>query len=159
MVDEVVDPVVGVERLEHVRAHEFGEVAHGLHRHRLPEQLHRLGVINTQSSAELLGIGRERVVDHRAGVAQAAAKFLHSGTEVAEVDRDRQIGICHHEHLLHCFAGFPVPEHLRDRHRVPERGVGEHGEQHTVGTLVAETHRLGGSQLIGPLGLEVTEYV
>ena len=51
-----------LEGLEHMAAHEVGQVAHRLHGDRLVEQLQRLIVFNAEASTEPRRIGRKTVV-------------------------------------------------------------------------------------------------
>lgn len=48
-------------KVEHVVAHEVGEVADRLHRHGLVEELERLLVVDAEAAAEPGGVGREAV--------------------------------------------------------------------------------------------------
>ena len=59
--DHVLDAVLDRERLQHVGANEVGQVADGLHRHGLVEQVERLLAVDAEAAAEGSAIGRERV--------------------------------------------------------------------------------------------------
>ncbi len=50
--DQGLDAAAHIKRLQHVAAHEVGEVAHRLHRDRLVEQLQRLLVLDAKAATE-----------------------------------------------------------------------------------------------------------
>jgi hypothetical protein len=76
--DQRLDAAAHVEGLQHVAAHEVGEVAHRLHRHRLVEQLQRLLVLDAEAAAEPGAIGREAVEQLAARTAQLLAQAVMS---------------------------------------------------------------------------------
>ena len=90
VLDDPPDLVGGLDAFKHVVAHELVEVAHRLHRHRLPEQFHRLLGADPQQPAHLPGVLREGVEDVGATCAQALAQRDQIRAEVGEVGLDRQ---------------------------------------------------------------------
>src|SRR5919109_165137 len=63
MRDHMIDAFLDRERLEHVAAHEVGEIADRLHRHGLQKEFERLFALDAKAAAERSAIGREAVVD------------------------------------------------------------------------------------------------
>jgi len=59
--DQRLDAAGDVEGLQHVAAHEVGEVAHRFHRYRLVEQLQRLLVFDTEASPKPRPVRRKAV--------------------------------------------------------------------------------------------------
>ncbi len=141
MRDEPVRPAVGVERLEHVLAHELAEVTHRLHRHRLVEQVHGLLRRDAEQAAEVAPVVGEVVAHLRAGLAQATAQRRDVAAEAREVLGDRQRTVRRDEEAVRLARlARGEPEHLRERDLLVEPAVGEPPQHHRVRAALAQAH-------------------
>ena len=148
-----------VERFEHVAAHEVGEVAHRLHRHRLMEELQRLIVLDAEQAPELRAIGRKALMHVDARAAQPLAQRRHVDAEFGKVASDRQRAFGHCEEAGRLAVRLLEPEHLRQRHRLVIAGVLEHAENHRVAAMIAQGHRATRATELAALRLVVPEHV
>ena len=148
-----------VEGFEHVAAHEVGQVAHRLHRHRLVEQLQRLLVVDAEVAAQQRAVGREAVFDHHAASAQALAQLDDVGAEVGEVARDAQALVGHRVQPQRLTRRVLQPEHLRQRHRLVVAGVVEHGQDHRVTVRPPQRHRPAGATQFAASSLVVAQHI
>jgi hypothetical protein len=126
------DARLDIERLEHVAAHEVGQVADRFHRHRLVEEIERLLVVDAEAAAEPGAVGRKAVED----LAPRRRSRLRSagdvGAEVGKVAGDRQIAFGGDEEARRLPLRVLDPEHLRQRHRLVVAGVVKDAEDHRV---------------------------
>jgi hypothetical protein len=83
-----LDARCDIERLEHVGAHEIGEVANRFHGNGLVEQLQGLLVLDAEAAPEPGGILRKRRFDLDLARTQSFAQLGDVGTELGEVIRD-----------------------------------------------------------------------
>ena len=81
VLDEGRDPGRDVEGLQHVAAHELGEVAHRLHGDGLMEEIERLVVLDPEAAPEPCTIGREGPPHLHPCPAQALAQLVDVGAE------------------------------------------------------------------------------
>jgi hypothetical protein len=157
--DQRLDAAGHVEGLQHVAAHEVGEVAHRLHRHRLVEQLQRLLVLDAEAAAEPGAIGREAVEQLAARTAQLLAQRGDVAAEAAEVLGDGQCPLGGHEQARRLALRVLQPEHLGQRHRLVVALVAEHAEDDRVARRVAQRHRFGAARHLVALALVVAQHV
>ena len=157
--DEGLDARADLEGLEHVVAHEVGEVADRLHRHGLVEELERLLVVDAEAAAEPGGVGREAVEDLGARAAQALAQLGDVGAEAGEVRGDRQRVLGAEVEARRLALWLLEPEHLGQAHGLVVAGVVEHAEDHRVAAGLAQAERARGAGDLVALGLVVAEHV
>jgi hypothetical protein len=107
VLEDVGDTRSGVDGIEHVSADKVGEVADGLHGHRLHQQVER-GWSYGQPAAQAALVGLEVVVeDLGAGRAQRGANRAGvgmSGQVLGDVEGDRRGEV----HAVQCAGGFKV---------------------------------------------------
>jgi hypothetical protein len=130
-----------IEGLEHVAAHEVGQVADRFHRHRLVEEIERLLVVDAEATAEPGAVGREAVEDLAPRPPQPLAQAGDVGAEVGKVTGDREIAFGGDEEARRLPLRVLDPEHLRQRHRLVVTGVVKDAEDHRVVVVVAQRHR------------------
>ena len=119
--DHVPDAVLHRERLQHVAAHEIGEVADGLHGDGLVEQVQRLLAVDAEAAAEGGAVGREVVEQlHLRQLAQTLAQRVDVAPEAGEmlVDRERAVG--DQEEARRLAVRLLEPEHLGQRDVSPK---------------------------------------
>ncbi len=88
VVDEVADPGLDVVFLEHVGAHEVGDVLHLLHGHRAVEQLHGLVAADAELPLERRRVGLEGFMDGRPRGPELLLQLRGVLAEVGEVPGD-----------------------------------------------------------------------
>jgi hypothetical protein len=153
------NPRLDVERFEHVTAHEVGQVADRLHRHRLVKEIQRLFVIDPEAAAKPGAIRREAVEDLAAGSPQPLAQRRDVRAEMGKVASDREIAFGGDEEARRLPLCILDPEDLCQRHRLVVAGVVKDAEDHRVVVVVAQRHRPGRTAEFVALGLVVTENV
>jgi len=159
MADQLLDALPGVEGLEHVAAHEVGQVAHRLHRHGLMEQLQRLLVLNAEAAPEPSAIGREAVVQLAAAGAQALAQGADVAAKAAEIGRYGQRAFGGHVQARGLALGVFEPEHLGQRHGLVVALVAKHAQHHGKARGVAQRHRARAAGELVALALVVAQHV
>ncbi len=157
--DQRIDAWRHVEGLEHVGAHEIGQVAHRLHRHRLREEFQRLLVVDAEAPAEPRAVAREGILDLRALRAQAATQHGDVGAEAGEVVRDRQRALGRHVQTRRRGLRLAQPEYLCQRDRLVVAGVVEDAQDHAGLPAVAQAHRTRRASALVALGLVVAQHV
>ena len=158
--DDALGPGLRVEGLQHVAADEVGEVAHGLHRHRLLEQLHGLLGFDAERAPEVLAVLREMIVNARPGGAEALLQRQDLSAEIGEVIRDGQASVGHHEEPVGLpGAPIPHPEDLGEGNCRLVPAVGEDAEDDRVCGRVAQRDRPGRASFLVPLRLVVAEHI
>ena len=129
-----------VERFEHVLAHEVGEVADGLHRHGLVEQLQRLLGFDAEPAAEIPAVLGETVVRRgrrpRAAACCSGAISVPKSEKSAAIDRSRSATTKNRVRLA-LMPSFSQNTWARVTVDVVAR-VGEDAEDDRVGGLVAQ---------------------
>lgn len=80
-----------LERLEHVIAHEVGQIADRLHGHSLVKQLQGLFVVYSEAAPEPGAVGWKAVEHLDATAAQAFAQWCYLAAETGEIPADGQI--------------------------------------------------------------------
>ena len=131
--DDVADPVGRVARFEHVVADEVVEVADGLHRDGLVEQLQRLLGADPEEAPQRGGVLGELVEDLGSGAAQALAQVAQVRAEVGEVGGDRQRLAGGDEEAVGLAGAVALLEDLGQGDRLVVAVVGEDAEDHRVG--------------------------
>ena len=157
--DEGRDPGRHVERLQHVAAHELGEIAHRLHGHGLMEQVERLLVVDPEAAAEPCAVRREGVPDLDPGAAQPLAQVVDVGAEACELAGDGQIALGGGKEPCGLALRVRDPEHLGQGDGLVVALVPEYAEDDGVVAGVAERHRPGGDAQLVALGLVVAQHV
>ena len=157
--DEGLDARADLEGLEHVVAHEVGEIADRLHRHGLMEELERLVVVDAEAAAEPGRVGREAVLHVRARAAQAPAQLGDVGAETGEIVSDRQRMLRTDIHACWLALAILEPEYLCQAYRLVVAGVVEHPEDHRVAAGIAQAERARGAGDLVALGFVVAEHV
>src|ERR1700735_545639 len=79
-----------LEGLEHVAAHEIGEIAHRFHRYSLMKQLQRLFVFNAEAASKPCAVEREAIEYFGSEAAQLFPQRRDIRAEMREVLRYRQ---------------------------------------------------------------------
>ena len=143
VLDERRDPGRHVERLQHVAAHELGEIAHRLHRDGLMEQVERLLVVDPEAAAEPRAVRREGVPDLDPGAAQPLAQAVDVGAEVRELAGDGQIALGGGKEPRGLALRLRDPEHLGQGHGLVVALVPEYAEDDRVVVVVAQRHGAG----------------
>ena len=159
MLDEGRNPGRHVERLQHVAAHELGEVPHRLHGDGLMEEIERLLVLDSEAAPEPCAIGREGSEDLHPGAAQALAQPVDVGAEARKLAGDGQIALRGGEEPLRLTLRVPDPEHLSQGHGLVVALVPEHAEDDGVVVPVAQGDGSRGDAEVAAFGLEVAEDV
>ncbi len=139
--------------------HEFGEVAHRLHRHCLVEQLQCLFVLDTKAATEPRAIRRETVEQ----LTTRAAQFLAQGGDIAaeagEGFRNAKRALGRDEQACRLPLRVFQPEDLSQGHRLVITFITEHAEDDRVARRIAQRHRLGGASHLIALALVVAHHV
>ena len=159
VLDEGRDPGRHVEGLQHVAAHELGEIAHRLHGDGLVEEVERLVVLDPEAAPEPRAIRRERPPHLHPGAAQALAQLVDVGSEARELAGDGQIALRGGEEPVRLALRVRDPEHLGQGHGLVVALVPEHAEDDGIAVVVAERDGAGGDAEIASFGLVVTEDV
>ena len=145
--DQAADALLGIVRLEHVTTNEIGEVADGLHRHRLVEQIERLRMRYAELAAHPLSVLLETVEERdRRLRTNALAQSVDVRAEIREVLGNAQCSVGDDVEPPRCTFALTQPEDLRERHRAIVRRIGEQAENDTVGVVAAQRLRLGASR-------------
>ena len=156
--DEAGDALLHREGLQHVLAHEVGEVADGLHRDRLVEEVERLIILDAEALAERGLVRREGVVHFLRHWLEAPAQLGHVG-DVGEVLGDGECLISHHAQARRLAFLLLHPEDLREGDVLLVALVEEVGEQHRIAVLVAQGDGARGASGVAAFGLVVPEEV
>ena len=160
MVDQGCDPRRHVERLQHVAAHELGEIAHRLHRDRLMEEIERLLVVDAEAPAEPGAVGREAAEQRNVRrAAQALAKLRDVRAEARELAGDGQGALGGHVQALGLALRSGDPEHLGEGHGLLVARVAKHAQDDRVGVVVAQRHGPGDAAERAAFGLVVAQNV
>ena len=156
--DQGCDPLLHVERFQHVSAHELGEIADGLHGDGLMKEIHRLLVLDAEAAAKPGAIGREspEQLDTRLA-AQALAQPGDVRTETRELAGDGQSALGSHEEAFRLALRLGDPEHLGEGHGLLVAGVVKQGEDDRVAVVVTERHRARRTARVAAFGLVVAE--
>ena len=137
--DELVRPAARVERLEHVVADELVEVAHGLHRDGLVEEVHGLVGLDAEDAAEVLAVVGEGLTHLGARLPQAPAQCVDVAVEVREVLGDRHArGGRDVEAVGLALLAVLEPEHLSQDAEAVIAPVGELPEDDRVRAALAQ---------------------
>ena len=160
VVDQGHNPRRHLERLQHVSAHELGEVAHRLHGDRLMEELQRLLVVDPETAAEPGAIGREAVeqIDPRVA-AQPLSQPGDVGAEARELAGDGQRALGSHEESRRLTLRFRNPEHLGQGHGLLVAGVVKHPQDDRETVVVTERDGTGRAAHLVAFGFVVAEDV
>ena len=118
VLDEGRNPGRHVEGLQHVAAHELGEVADRLHGDGLVEEIERLLVLDPETAPEPCAIGREGSEDLHPGAAQALAQLVDVGAEAREFAGDGKVPLRGGEEPLRLALRVRDPEDLGQGHRL-----------------------------------------
>jgi len=128
--DQRLDPRRDIEGLEHVVAHEIGQIADRFHGHRLVEELERLIAREIAADAEATpeprAVPGKAVLDFGAGAAQAFPEAGDVRAELREVRGDREVALGADEEARRLALRVFRPEHLRERDGLVVAGVVEH---------------------------------
>ena len=116
--DQGLDAAAHIKRLQHVAAHEVGEVAHRFHRNRLVKQLQCLLVLNTETTTEPGAVWREAVEELTARGAQFLAQGGDVAAEVGEILSNAHRALGRHEQASGLALRVLQPEHLGQGHRL-----------------------------------------
>jgi hypothetical protein len=157
--DQGRDSRPDVERLEHVAAHEIGQVADRFHRHRLMEEVQRLFVVDAEAPPEPGAVRRKAVENFGQRPPQPLAQRGDVRAEVRKIAGNRQLAFGDDEEACRLPLRVLDPEHLRQRHRLVVAGVMKHAEDHRVVVVVAQRHRSRRAADLVALGLVVAEDV
>ena len=152
-----------LERLQHVAAHEVGQVAHGLERHGLMEQLQRLLVLDAEAAPEPGAVGWEAVehfhVAAGAARAQPLAQGRDVGAEVGEIAGYRQGPLGADKEARRLRLCVLHPEHLCQRHGLVVARVVKNAQDHRKVVVVAQRHGFGAARHLVALRLVVPQHV
>ena len=159
VLDESLDPGRHVERLQHVAAHELGEIAHRFHGHGLVEEIERLLVVDPEAAAEPRAVRREGVPDLDPGAAQPLAQAGDVGAEVGELAGDGQIALGGGKEPRGLALRIRDPEHLGQGHGLVVALVPEYAEDDRVVAGVAQRDGAGGDAQLVAFGLVVAQHV
>ena len=141
--DQRLNPLLDGRGLQHVLAHEIGEVAHRLHGDGLVEEIHRLFVLDAEAVPVRRAVGREGLEQlHLRHGAQALAQRVDVGAEAGKVLLDGERPIGDDEQAGRRTLRRLGPEDLRQRDVLRQRLVEEAAEQHRVAVRTAQGYRL-----------------
>ncbi len=157
--DQGLDAAGHIEGLQHVAAHEIGEVAHRLHRHRLMEQLQRLLVLDAEAAAKPGPVRREALEQLAARAAQLLAQAGDVAAKAAEVVGNRQRPLGRHEQARGLALRVFQPEHLGQRHGLVVALVAKHRQDDRVARRIAQRHRPAAPGDLVALALVVAQHV
>jgi hypothetical protein len=143
VVDKFADAFGDVVLLQHVGAHEGGDVLHLLHGHRAVEQLHGLVAADAELPFEGGGVGLEGVVDGSAGGAELLLELRRVLAEVREVRRDGLVRLSQGVEAAGLAGFLRGPEGDGQGDRLAQHGVVEDGEHHGQGAGASQRHGFG----------------
>ena len=141
--DERTDALPGVVGFEHVVAHELGQVADRLHRHRLIEEIKCLCVRDPQITAEAPAVLFEAFEQPNAVVrTQALTQLLDVVSEIGKIGCDAERARCNDVEARRVALAGLQPENLGERHFPLCSAVRKYREQHAIALFAAQRLRL-----------------
>ncbi len=157
--DQGLDAAGHIEGLQHVAAHEVGEVAHRLHRHRLMKQLQRLLVLDAEAAPKPGPVGREGFEQLAARAAQLLAQAGDVAAKAAKVVGNGQRPLGRHEQARGLALRVFEPEHLGQRHGLVVALVAKHRQDDRVARRIAQRHRPAAARDLVALAFVVAQHV
>ena len=143
MPDQGLNPLFDRRGLQHMLAHEIGEVAHRLHRDGLVEEIHRLFVLDAEAVTVRRAVWREGLEEfHLRPGAQALAQRVDVGAEAGEVLLDGERLIRDDEQTGRRALRRLCPEDLSQSDVLRQRLVEEAAEQHRIAVGAAQGYGL-----------------
>ncbi len=132
MADNLADTLFRLCWFQHVSTDKLVEIAHGLHRDGLVEELHGLFGPDTQQPAHRPAIGREVLLHLGSALTESAQQFTEIAAEVREVLLHAEPAGCGDEPPPGLAGGLPLLEDLCEGDGLLIAFVGEDSQNHRI---------------------------